>query len=245
MIVKLDKELWAFHYDPPREGKLGNNIFALFDDKDVLLIDAGYRHHMEDVLKHLKGYNIIGVIPTHFHADHIEGLKLLNDIDVYGNEHANHMIEMYRNYNLEKLKPTIIIKDGDEIKFRKHRLYLTYAPGHSDCSMLIDINRKYLCVGDLYITLNSSVDVLPYVSWSGVKNHISSLEKIRDIQPNKILLSHGVPCLDKSVYEEGISNRLTYLSHILDSDNNCSLEEALDGLSKPFVFKHLRKAIKG
>lgn len=244
MIKKLEENLWCFHFEAPRKESLGNNILALFNGHDVLLIDAGYVHHMDKVLEALKDYNIKYVIPTHYHPDHIDGMRQLKDVEILGNEYAEKSIDMYMTEDIDILSPNTLIKDQDTLNFGSYTLTFHDGPGHSDCSMLININDKYLCIGDQYMTTDDGTDVVPYVYWEGLKDHISTLEKIKNMNFDKLLLSHGLPYVEPSTYNKGIENRILYMTRILDSDNDVSIEDALKDIKEPFAFTKWREDIK-
>ncbi len=136
------------------------------------------------------------------------------------------------------------MKDNEVLNFGDFELRFTFAKGHSDCSMLIMINNRYLHVGDLFITTNDGKHVLPYVKWSGVKEHIKSLNKIQNSLAKYLLLSHGVIKMDYEDSLEGLEDRRTYLRALLDSDNKISVEEALKDCKNEFVFSKWRGLVK-
>ena len=82
-----------------------------------------------------------------------------------------------REKTLAVLSPDIFITSESKIQFGGYTLTFEEAPGHSDCSLLININNQYLLVGDLFIRTETGEEVLPYVQWSGVEQHIDSLKK--------------------------------------------------------------------
>ena len=128
----------------------------LVNGAEALLIDAGYMHSrwrkfFEEI--HHR-YTIVGVIPSHFHPDHIDGIRVLNKPRIYGNTYALDTIRQYMPEDVGLLAPTTVINNDSMLEFGRFTLRFTHAPGHSDCSMLIDINHRYVHVGDLYITLN-------------------------------------------------------------------------------------------
>jgi len=245
MIKKiLQKNLWCFQFDAPDETRLGTNIFVLVNNSEVLLLDAGYKEYLTEVLTELKDYTIKAVLPSHYHPDHIDGIRLIDHPVVYGNVHAEDTVKLYMPDDVETLKPTHIIHDKETLQFGDFTLTFHHAPGHSDCSMLIDINNTYLHVGDLYMTKNSGTDVLPYVVWKNISKHIDSLKGIIEIMPENLLLSHGYISLKEDNYSDGINDRISYLNSILESDNTCTTEEALKLTTRPFAFHKWRADIK-
>ncbi|MBI9010713.1 MAG: MBL fold metallo-hydrolase [Clostridiales bacterium] len=245
MIKKIiQKNLWCFQFDAPAENHLGTNIFVLINNSEALLLDAGYKEYLTEVLAELKDYTIKGVLPSHYHPDHIDGIRLMGHPVIYGNVYAEETIKLYMPDDLKLLKPTHIIHDKETLQFGEFTLTFYHAPGHSDCTMLIDINKTYLHVGDLYMTKNSGTDVLPYVIWKNVSKHIESLKTILELGYKNLLLSHGYITIKKDNYSIGINDRITYLENILNSDNTCTTEEALKHTNRPFAFHQWRDDIQ-
>ena len=245
MIKKIiQKNFWCFQFDAPNENHLGTNIFVLINNSEALLLDAGYKEYLTEVLAELKDYTIKGVLPSHYHPDHIDGIRLIEHPVIYGNVYAEETVKLYMSEDLERLKPTHIIQENETLQFGDFTLTFYHAPGHSDCSMLIDINKTYLHVGDLYMTRNSGTDVLPYVIWKNVSKHIDSLKMILKLRYENLLLSHGYITLQEDNYTIGISDRISYLENILVSDNTCTTEEALKQTIRPFAFQKWRADIK-
>lgn len=241
MIKKiLEENLIMYTFEPDSEGRLGTNIVALIQNDEALLLDCGYEKHMKVVLADLKK-KIVTVIPSHFHPDHVRGILELPDVEIYGNASATIPLELYEKDHLEQLKPTQIIKDGDQLTFGTFKLRFEHLPGHSDCTMAIHINETYCHIGDLYMTMNDGTDVLPYVLWSGVEAHIRSLDKLGT--DKFYLLSHGKCPVAGELFSEGVKNRIGYLKAVLDSNNHCTTEEATAHFTKPFKLLHWRELI--
>ena len=246
-ILKIEDNFWLYHIPATSEGKLGVNICVLLDDKKALLIDAGYQKDARRVLDDLNNYGIeiIKVLPTHFHPDHVEGLFLMDSKEVYGNGYAITSLKRFYNEDeIVKISPNIIIDEDTKLTFGEYILTFSHAPGHSNCSMLININNKYIHLGDLYIKTDKGDDVLPYVAWSDIKAHIDSLDNVSLQTNKKYLISHGIcPCSFDEI-KIGIRNRKIYLQALLDSDNSISVREAVKNCTKPFKFLKWRESVK-
>ena len=246
-IIKLAPNFFLYHIPSNSVNKLGQNIYALLDQKQALLIDTGYQDDCRLVLDDLtgKGIKVVKVVPSHFHPDHVEGLYLLDSPEVYGNAFAIESLQrFYEGKDLEILAPGVIIKEGYKLKFGEFELSFQHVPGHSNCSQLININDKFLHVGDLYMKSDLGEEVLPYVSWSGVKQHIESLDKVLLHKEKIFLLAHGLCPLEIEEIKIGISDRKEYLQSLLDSNNTISVEEAVKNCSRPFNFLKWREAVK-
>lgn len=246
--IFIEENIIAYQMSYEDDKKLGSNCYVLLDGQDALVIDALYPEFFEQIVKDLNEHDIkiTHVLPSHYHPDHIEGIKLLSNVKVYGTSFGVETLNSFPYEEDEKkvMKPTVIIEPGEVVNFGSHQFRIEMARGHSVCSMLIDINETYIHVGDNYMTLDSGVASLPYVVWSGVEDHIKSLLAIKDKSNHKVFLSHGHMVSDMRDLYEGINDRLTYLQRILDSNNTISLEEAIKDLRTDFVNIGWRAYIK-
>ena len=94
---ELSKGLFRYVFEPLPGHRFCTNIYALVSGGSVLLIDSGYAFMGEQVLGDINecGWNIEGVIISHFHDDHMEGLKVLPDVTVYGSGRYNETLELW------------------------------------------------------------------------------------------------------------------------------------------------------
>lgn len=245
-INRLEGNMWMYHIPAMSETRLGQNICILIDGNQGLFIDAGYIREATLVLDDLKskGIEVVKVVPTHFHPDHVEGITLLNNPTVYGNEFAIKTLKRFYKQGIEEMTPTSIIDDQSVIEFGEFRLTFEHAPGHSDCSMLININDKYIHLGDLYLRLDNGAEVLPYVTWKGVVKHLESFEKILKHSDKIPLISHGVSPTSEADLLRGIEDRRIYLKALLKTKNRATAKEATNNCSRPFEFLHWRKDVE-
>lgn len=209
------------------EDEIGNqnlnyNMVVLIHDKEVLLIDSGFRRHFNLLLSdlHNQGLQITHVITTHFHFDHIGGLSKLYGIESYGSKYSIQTLERYfdgKDYT--KYIPKYLV-ERETIQFGDFTIDMESNPGHSLCGMLITINQKYLIVGDDIIYSRSNKPILPFCSAGDVSAHIKALENIRRYALNKYIIpSHGTIQLDNARNMEDINNRLKYLYFIETNPN--------------------------
>ncbi len=243
-IVKLKENLWAYQFEKDRADNIGLNIYLLKDKDEFLLIDSGHEHHMKQVLEVVDRDKIKCVILSHYHEDHVEGLRLLEGVETMGHPMGRETLKMYLPDEVKRLAPSQTILDGEVLNFGEFSLKFYHHPGHSDCSIMIDIDGEYLHVGDQYLTRNSGVDVLPDVRWRDVGKHIDALDTILKLAPDKILLSHGMIPLESSCYTVGINDRKLYLNALLASNNTCTAEEAVKETSRKFELLHWRDYTK-
>jgi len=248
MIKKtIEKDIIAYQFDAENHS-LGSNAYVFLDGKNALVIDALYTEYYSQLIDDLKENDIVikAVLPSHYHPDHIEGLNLLDNVIVYGTDESIKTLNSfpYTEEEKSKMMPTDKVKFDDTISFGSHRFTLRRRPGHSDCSMFIEINDLFVHTGDYYLTTNSGEDSLPYVSWIGVSNHMEALMAMKTYKDKTFLMSHGYMTCKVDNLTEGIDNRLTYLKRLLDSDNNIGVEEAVQGMDCHFVNRVFRDYVK-
>ena len=91
-------------------GELDTNCYILSIDNDVLIIDPGDEY--EKIIDKVNGKNILGILITHRHFDHIGALKYFNN-------------PIYDYSNLSEKEYTI----------NKFRFDVIYTPGHTSDSI--------------------------------------------------------------------------------------------------------------
>lgn len=235
--VELESHLWLYQIPAIDEDRLGQNIVVLVEGRKALFVDAGYERECQEVLDDLASRHIkvVEVLPTHFHPDHVQGLWLMDHPKVYGHPLAKKTLKrFYEEDEMLDLLPRQTLSDGEIIKFGHHTLECHYAPGHSDCSLILLINNQYVHFGDLYMKMDDGREVLPYVSWDGVKDHMMSLSKMSAYSDKCMLISHGLCPVEKEDFEVGLKDREIYLQALIDSNNVIAADEATDRCQRPF-----------
>lgn len=224
------------------ENNLEINITAIYDKQKVLLIDAGYVPQALAVKKYLdeKDIQVTNLVLTHYHPDHAAGASVFSEANL---RCSSHYEENYTNCNdrwhksHDYRKPDELIKDQDEILFGDTSLMFYEAPGHSDCSLIISIDNQILHVGDLIMVDAFGCPTIPYISKGGsFEEHIGSLELIKSMEVNQLLLSHGEPMHGKETIEDAINKRLFYLESVLKTQGKSDLEELLVGGKEAWCF---------
>ncbi|MCK8060265.1 MULTISPECIES: hypothetical protein [unclassified Fusibacter] len=94
------------------------------------------------------------------------------------------------------------------------------------------------------MTLSTGEHSLPYVSWSGVKEHMMALRTLLDFEERTIFMSHGSVMSTIDKMKGGIHDRINYLNVLLTSDNKASTGEALAGAQNDFINLEWRKYVK-
>lgn len=246
--VELGKNMIAYQHDGKSDTQLGYNNYVFIHDHKALLLDTAYSEHLKLVVEDLKKFDIevVAVLPSHYHPDHFEGLSILANVDVYGTEESLETMKAFQLTDEEtKLYgPNKMIKDNDNLKFGDFEFKFELVGGHSECSMLITINDAYLHIGDTYMTLNSGVHSLPYVTWKGLKKHLQAIKHLYDFESYQVLISHGILHQSLSQMDSGIKDRINYLTSLLESNNQATIDQALENCENTFINQEWRQYVK-
>lgn len=246
--VEIEQNIIAYQHDGKSAHNLGYNIYAFIHDQEALILDTAYSQHLEPVIEDLSkaGVAIVAVLPSHYHPDHFEGLSVLGPVDVYGSQASLKTIQAFEltEEEVQTYGPNKFIQDGDTVSFGDHTFHFELVGGHSACTMFITINDQYVHVGDTYMTLNTGEHSLPYVTWSGLKDHMKALERLLHYDRHGVFKSHGLLIESVSDMKSGIEDRIKYLKALLDSNNTASVAEALKDVENDFFNQAWRAYVK-
>ena len=218
---------------PELEGfDYGFNIYSLISGGRALLIDAAFRSQMKAVLLGLEDRrsSLSTVVLTHFHNDHAAGLMAApGDIAVMGSP------EFRRTLTKAIPQDVSPVPFDEPLIFGDFRLRFIPAPGHSPCSIFVDINGEYLHAGDNLMSRYDGRRIVPWVRREDIESHMASLELLKGMKKNRILLSHGPMIEGKSRAAEEIDMRLRYLERMIRPFPGMTMEDALPGSPEGWV----------
>ncbi len=133
------------------------NCYLLANESnDCFIVDPGFKS--DEIKSHInnKGYNVVGILLTHGHYDHISGIDCF-DVPVYLSEKEVELIDdAYLNggfyYNIDTTKTDAFnkinfVKEGDSIPFGKESIEVFETPGHTRGSLTYKY-KEYLYTGD-------------------------------------------------------------------------------------------------
>ena len=231
-MLKLDIEegMVQYIFEPLPGRHFGTNILVLRNENEAILIDTAYENQALQVLKDLNddGVKIKKIIMTHFHDDHMLGLKVLPKVCTYGSYNFKVTLDMWTKKEEHRyFTPTVLIDKSTIINFGKHELNLIPFSGHSVCGIIVNINNRYIHIGDELMFSNDGNPILPTADGNNIKTHKESLNNLRDYSNYILILGHGRMIKGKEKIEKEINNRMSYFNAILNSSKKLTYEEAV------------------
>lgn len=216
--IKLSKDIIVYQFEANSDSLIGVNITAVFNGKDYLLIDAGYQHHIKEVLEDLQGFTCTHVINTHYHPDHTFGLYELGEVIKIGSKNSFISLEQFDLAKEKQLYPTIEVDNYMEYKFGNHKFTMTKNIGHSICGILINMDDEYIFVGDDIIANNEGEAVFPYLTLEDINFPKTSLERIQDKVLGKTLIpAHGKILSNHEEINNELDKRRTYYKYVSEN----------------------------
>lgn len=234
--IKIDKDIYLYRFEKALGHFIGLNVVVIENGNNVLLVDTGYEYNFLELKEELdsKGLKITHVVVSHFHPDHIGGLKYLGDCEIYGSVFAKHSLEKF-NDKFDHLLPNNIVSNEKTFNFGDHTIKLEKNIGHSKDGILITIDNKYMYVGDDMVYLHNGKALIPFCADQVVENHILSIKKIYNEYKGKVIIpTHGEIISDQDVIGEDLKNRLIYLNYITEHPD-CSFNEFINDTGIKFI----------
>lgn len=234
--IEIEQDLFLYQFPPVGENAFGSNIYVLLDGRDAFMLDTGFEEQAEAVLAdlHARGCELKQVLASHFHGDHISGLLVLPLDEVYASVYARETLMGYSREEIGQLPRIREVNEETILQFGRFTLSFRFSPGHSPCSLFAIINERRIHVADTLIAANDDTLILPWAMFEDVGEHIRSLELLKALNPEVLLLGHGNPIRGKEITKE-IDIRQQYLQRVLDGEGKLSLEEVTAGWTRPFL----------
>lgn len=227
--IQISEGIIRYSFDPAPGHFFADSIYAVVSGEKALLIDAGYENEalqaMGDLMEN--GLKLEGIIISHFHDDHMRGLKALPCVPVYGSSRFKTTLDIWTEKDEhEMFTPSILVKDTVSLEFGEHKISIIPSPGHSACTVLVKLNGAYLHIADELIFSPEQEPVLPVADPDCLESHIESLNRLKDYSKYTFLPAHGLPFSGAEEIERQIDQRLAYLNAISNAGREISFEEA-------------------
>lgn len=241
MIKKeLSPGIIEYVFEPKAGQHFGNRITALINEDKAILIDTGYEHQAIEVVEDLSAnqLTIEKVIITHFHDDHMGGLRAMPGIPVYGSSYYRNTLDKWTPKEEHKyFVPTFLVEETVMVKFGVHEIEIIPFPGHSICTILVKINNEYIHIADELMFSNNGEPLLPCITKKEVEMQYRSVNRLRDYRSYIFIPGHGVIIKDQNRIENEIENVSLYLNAILSNDDKITFEEATKNCNCTFLHK--------
>lgn len=139
-------------------GSYQANCYALTNEAGTVVIDPGAQP--AELLEWLAGKNVVGIVATHCHSDHIGAInELVHATGAWvacGADDVAGMADTHRSgFDLEGVDYTVehvdrALRDGDYITWGHDRLNVLHTPGHTPGSIcLVDPVHSLMFSGDM------------------------------------------------------------------------------------------------
>ncbi|HEX3327966.1 MAG TPA: MBL fold metallo-hydrolase [Actinomycetota bacterium] len=120
-------------------GDFGNNVYVLEcpETHDALIVDGCFDG--KAILDGAEGTNVVGIIQTHGHQDHVQALQELKDalgVPIYAHPGDDYPVAI-----------DVAVQDGDEIPFGRRSMKVLHTPGHTPGGTCY-LSGRHLIAGD-------------------------------------------------------------------------------------------------
>lgn len=143
----------------------GTNTYILSDEtNECVIIDPACSNpkeekELEDYISE-KGLTPVAQIITHYHIDHVLGIRFVKDkYGIGATAHPDGKVFWestvkrgydYGLYQIKIVRPDFLIKENDKLTFGHSELDVLYTPGHADGSIcLLNHQQHFAIVGDV------------------------------------------------------------------------------------------------
>lgn len=197
--------------------KCGNgNCYIVENGTCGVLVDTGKKEFMDKVIQACRLYHVKLIVLTHAHFDHAENAAQLSDtlgIPIAMSENDLDLIQSNTNQSLyatsilgkivlsaslkefsarpmAAFKPAVFLQDGDSLSDYGIDAQIIALPGHTNGSIGIDVEKKYLIAGDALMNM-----FYPTVSmlFHNRDAMLESAKRISGIGDRIIYFGHGKP----------------------------------------------------
>lgn len=178
-------------------GSFFENTYLLDDGYNAVLIDPG--EGIDKYLDEIKKYNVVAILLTHAHVDHIDGIKYFN-CPIYLNKKEeivlkNNDYNLYNAFNKKICFDTnklnlVLLKDEDTFELIGHKFKIFETSGHTIGSSVYLVDDKIMFSGDTLFQVGVGRTDFPTGSYKDLNASLSKLAKMD--KSIKIYPGHGV-----------------------------------------------------
>jgi len=199
----------------------GTNTYLVGKGPEVILIDTGaglpeYKSLLAKTVSSLK-LNIVSVVLTHWHADHVGGVK-----DIMSLATGPLDISKYPHHSDDT--PYSKLSQGDTLNVSGATLTVHHTPGHTDDSISLwhEEERSLFCA-DTILGGSSSV-------YDNYDLYLKTLHRYLELGPDKLYPGHGYVITDaEAAIKHTIKHRQdreeSVLKHLRAADSAISIKD--------------------
>ncbi len=203
--MKLTEGLYAYPWNHPSANNANSYVIKV---DQVVLVDPGHLEFLSHLFQSIRldgihEDSLQGVIATHAHPDHLEGLQAFSQKPVWTALGALDEVFMrgsgtdfYRMMGMSppKIRLDVLLKEG-ELFLGKERFQVLETPGHSPGSICIYWPaRRALFTGDVVFEMGVGRTDFP---GGDSKALVGSIEKLASLDVEILLPGHGNPLVGK------------------------------------------------
>lgn len=185
-------------------GPTGNNTYLLAG-RTSILIDAGVgaAAHLDAIADALAGAPLDLVLITHGHVDHAAGAPAL--------------AERWPGVVIRGGGVGTPLEDGEVFATGQTLLRAIHTPGHApDHFCFLDESSREVYCGDL-ARIGGTI-VIPASRGGSLRDYLRSLEKVRTLEPSRLLPAHGATVEDpRRLIDEYLAHRAAREQQVLDA----------------------------
>lgn len=233
-------------FDPLPRLHFSDSIIVLVDGGRALFIDTGYAPEAQQALSDIgcNGLELDRIILSHFHDDHMQGLKVLPGVPVIGSAQYQATLDMW-NEKVEHpfYTPGITVVSPLSFDFGEHQIEVIPFPGHSLCTVLTKIDDTYLHVADELMFGVDGAPLLPSADGNDFNRHIASLNRLREYADWILIPAHGPLLSGRERIEREIGCRIAYFTAVINSKYKLTYEEAVKDCGCDFLHNEWHRFI--
>lgn len=194
----------------------GSNCYIIENGTSGILVDTGKKAFINKVIESCRHYKVRFIVLTHAHFDHAENAAQISStlgipIGMHENDcnlikgNANQMLTAsnilgkivlwvslreFASCDMPEFKPDVLLHNGDSLSAYGIHARIIALPGHTEGSIGIDVDNKYLLVGDALMNM-----FYPTVSmlYHNRDDMLESAARISSIGNRIIYFGHGKP----------------------------------------------------
>lgn len=192
------------------------NCHIIVNGTDGILVDTGKREHLDRVIQACAPYRIRLILLTHGHFDHAENAARLSetlgapigmsekDLDLIGSNMAQSLsahtvlgkmvlsasLKEFGLRNIPAFVPDVLLQDGGSLMDYGLDGRVIALPGHTRGSIGVDVEGRYLLVGDALMDMFYPTVSMLYHDREAM---LDSARRIGGLGARTIYFGHGGP----------------------------------------------------